>query len=360
MILITLCMIVKNEQASLGTCLDMIADQMDEIIIVDTGSADRTKEIAAKYTDKVYDYVWTNDFSEARNYSISKASNDYILIIDADEIMQDIDVSQIKKLIQENPTKIGRLLRINEFIRNGNPYRFYERVNRLFSRKHYNYDGMIHEQIKPINNNDSTSIQSEQDQSYLIPLTIIHSGYEGGVTVRKKKTERNIKLLNVAHAKNPNDPYILYQLGKSYYMEENYVSACDYFGQALYFDLDPYLEYVQDLVESYGYALINSGQYETAMQLQGLYEEFSHSADFEFMMALVFMNNGKFQLAIDEFVKTTNKKDCKMEGVNSYLAFYNIAVIYECMGNKQLALEYYRKCKNYEPALSRLILISKD
>ncbi len=87
MISISLCMIVKNEEAVLARCLDSIADLMDEIIIVDTGSTDRTKEIAAGYTDKIYDFEWIQDFSAARNYSFSKATMDYIYVADADEVI---------------------------------------------------------------------------------------------------------------------------------------------------------------------------------------------------------------------------------------------------------------------------------
>lgn len=86
-ITISLCMIVKNEERVLRRCLDSIRDLMDEIIIVDTGSADRTKEIAAEYTDKVYDFAWTGDFSDARNFSFSKAECDYIYTADADEVL---------------------------------------------------------------------------------------------------------------------------------------------------------------------------------------------------------------------------------------------------------------------------------
>ncbi len=78
MIEISLCMIVKNEEKVLGRCLDSIADLMDEIIIVDTGSTDRTKEIAKKYTEHIYDFEWIDDFSAARNFSFSKATKDYI------------------------------------------------------------------------------------------------------------------------------------------------------------------------------------------------------------------------------------------------------------------------------------------
>lgn len=84
---ISLCMIVKNEEAVLARCLDSIADLMDEIIIIDTGSTDRTKEIAAQYTSQIYDYKWTNDFSAARNFSFSKAHMEYIYTADADEVL---------------------------------------------------------------------------------------------------------------------------------------------------------------------------------------------------------------------------------------------------------------------------------
>lgn len=87
MITVSLCMIVKNEEAVLARCLDSICDLMDEIIIVDTGSNDNTKEIARRYTDKIYDFTWESDFSAARNFSFSKATMDYIYAADADEVL---------------------------------------------------------------------------------------------------------------------------------------------------------------------------------------------------------------------------------------------------------------------------------
>lgn len=87
MITISLCMIVKNEEEVLDRCLSSIADLMDEIIIVDTGSTDRTKEIARRYTSKIYDFTWTGNFADARNYSFSKASAQYIYCADADEVL---------------------------------------------------------------------------------------------------------------------------------------------------------------------------------------------------------------------------------------------------------------------------------
>lgn len=89
MITISLCMIVKNEEAILERCLDSIKDLMDEIIIVDTGSTDNTRAIALKYTDLVYDFSWCEDFAAARNFSFSKATKEYIYAPDADEFIDD-------------------------------------------------------------------------------------------------------------------------------------------------------------------------------------------------------------------------------------------------------------------------------
>jgi glycosyltransferase involved in cell wall biosynthesis len=96
----SLCMIVKNEEKVLARCLDTIADLMDEIIIVDTGSTDRTKEIAARYTSQVYDYTWRGDFADARNFASSKATKEYIYTADADEVLDETNRERLSQLKQ--------------------------------------------------------------------------------------------------------------------------------------------------------------------------------------------------------------------------------------------------------------------
>lgn len=100
MVTFSLCMIVKNEEKVLARCLDSIAPIMDEIIIVDTGSTDNTKSIAAKYTDKIYDFEWIDDFAAARNFSFSKATCDYIYVADADEYVSPENLERLHNLKQ--------------------------------------------------------------------------------------------------------------------------------------------------------------------------------------------------------------------------------------------------------------------
>jgi len=100
MVTISVCMIVKNEETVLARCLDSLQGIAEEIIIVDTGSTDRTKEIAAAYTDKIYDFTWIHDFSAARNFAFSKATMEYIYSADADEVLEEKDREKFLMLKQ--------------------------------------------------------------------------------------------------------------------------------------------------------------------------------------------------------------------------------------------------------------------
>lgn len=343
--MISICMIVKDEEEIIEKSLESIKDLGYEIIIVDTGSKDKTVEISKKYTEKVYIYNWENDFSKARNYSISKASNEFVLILDADEVIKNIDKSKLEALLDEN--LVGRVLRYNKYFRNNLQCTYKERVNRLFSKNRFKYEGRIHEQI----------IGDDKYKTINIPIELEHIGYENSEINRKDKIKRNIELLYNELLQHGEDPYILFQLGKSYYMKQNFKKACEYFYRAMEFDLDTKLEYVIDMVESYGYALINSKRYNDALMLTNIYEEFKSSADFIFLIGLIYMNNGMFDEAIKEFKNVINYKDSKMKGVNSYLAYYNIAAIYECLGKKDLAISYYEKGLPYELCKERINLL---
>ena len=103
--ILSLCMIVKNEEDNIERCISSVNELVNEIIVVDTGSSDRTKEIARRLGAKVYDFVWTDSFSDARNFALSKASGEWILILDADEVISPSDCDKLKKLIGKPDSK---------------------------------------------------------------------------------------------------------------------------------------------------------------------------------------------------------------------------------------------------------------
>lgn len=148
---ISLCMIVKNEEKILARCLDSIQDLMDEIIIVDTGSTDRTKEIAAMYTNKIYDFAWIGDFAAARNFSFSKAGCEYIYSADADEVL-DKENHEKFKILKETllpEVEIVQMYYGNQ-LANGTVYNFDRELRpKLFKRlRTFQWIEPVHETVR--------------------------------------------------------------------------------------------------------------------------------------------------------------------------------------------------------------------
>ncbi|NFR87435.1 MULTISPECIES: glycosyltransferase [unclassified Clostridium] len=344
--MLSLCIIVKNEEKVLSKCLNSVKGIVDEIIVVDTGSKDDTKNIALKFTNKVYDFFWCNDFSKARNFSISKATNDWILILDADEVVIDYDIKSIDYFLKEVNNKIvGRLNIINEFEDEFGIKKYAKRVSRIFNKNYFSYKGCIHEQIVC---NDGKN-HNNQD----LNLTINHIGYSKDILRTTNKVERNIGLLNNALESNIKDPYLYYQLGKSYFMNKDYSEAYSSFKEALLLIDNYHYEYVEDLIESYGYSLIHLNLFKQALDLIKYKKNYNSSPDFLFLMGIIYMNNGDFQKSAEAFLKCTEFKDGKIEGITSYLPLYNIGVIFECLGFESEAINYYDKCEDYEIAVKR-------
>jgi len=113
---LSLCMIVKNEEQYLAKCLNSVKNIVDEMIVVDTGSSDLTKNIALAFGAKLYDYEWTNSFAEARNYSLDKADGDWILTLDGDEVISDLDHGAVLKIIKTNNKKTAYAITTRNYL----------------------------------------------------------------------------------------------------------------------------------------------------------------------------------------------------------------------------------------------------
>ena len=151
---ISLCMIVKNEQDVLARCLSSVKEAAEEIIIVDTGSSDATKEIARQFTSKVYDYVWDDDFAAARNFSFSKATQEYCMWLDADDILTKEDLKKLLDLKATlNPSIHLVMMKYNiAFDAIGKPIFSYYRERLMRRSRRYLWEGAVHEVITPSGN----------------------------------------------------------------------------------------------------------------------------------------------------------------------------------------------------------------
>jgi hypothetical protein len=339
-------MIVRNEEAFLNASLSSVKAilGLDDMVVVDTGSTDKTIEIAADNGAEVFDFKWIDDFSAARNFSASKAKHDWILYLDADEEIKDADIDALSLfIVNADDSSAGAIKMI------AHPDNTSSNTTRLYNRKHHKLEGTIHEQIVPVHDNGKVITA--------IPIVAVHYGYAPDVKKSKGKFERNARMLKDALEKQPDDPYILAQLGKCYYVNgEDLHAACGYFEQALAAGEDYRLEYVYVTVEFYGYSLLNTKQYEKALGHVNKYASFytADKPEFRFLMAHVYQNNGLLQEAVELYESCIGANMIDTEGITSYLSYYNIGVILECVGMIEDAVAIYAKCGNYEPAKSRL------
>ena len=354
MLPISVCIITKNEEKYIETCLQNLKRYDWEIVVTDTGSTDKTVEICQKYAHQVHHFDWINDFAAARNYCISKASNDWILSVDSDEYLQNQQTSEeLIKLLKPcltHPESAGMVKQINPHVTSAASSTSIEPVARIFNKRYYTYVGKIHEQAVRIDGKKSTHFET--------PFELYHEGYADSVTLQKK-SQRNIELLKKELETTPDDPYLYFQLGQSYFVINEYKKAYPIFQKGLELDVDPNLQYVKTMVTSYGHTMLNLKKYEEALSFEGIYDAFSSYADFVFLMGLIYMNNALFDEAIAQFLQATKCREHSVEGVNSYLAYYNIGVIYECAGMPDDAEKYYRKCEDYAPAQEGIKRLNK-
>lgn len=161
MITISLCMIVKNEEQIIARCLDCLTGIADEIIVVDTGSTDRTKEIVRGYTDKIFDFEWIDDFAAARNYSFSKATMEYIYVADADEIIDEENIEKFKNLKATLDASVDIVeMKYGNQLENGSTYNFdVENRPKLYKRiRTFHWIDPIHEVVNCFNKSIESDI----------------------------------------------------------------------------------------------------------------------------------------------------------------------------------------------------------
>lgn len=344
---ISVCIIAKNEEKRIEKCLISLVPYDFEIIIIDTGSTDRTKEIASKYTNKIYDFEWCNDFSAARNFSLRMATNNWIFMIDCDEWIRTIDMEELTYFRKKLSTSVGSVSRENLVTENGIlTLNNTDYTERFFDKRLYHYTGIIHEQLTPI--------RGKEINTYLLNTIIQHSGYDMTQEERIQKNKRNYTLLLKQLETAPDNPYLYYQLGKTCEMISDFTNACQYYSKGLEYDLAPELAYVQAMVVSYGNALLRTGQANIALGYEGIYNEFCSLADFVYLMGNIYKANGMYEQALEQYLKALDIPLCKLNGANSFLPLYQAGEIFCILGDFVSAQKCFLTCGDFEPAKQKL------
>jgi len=233
-------MIVRDEEYFLRQCLEGVKDFVDEIIIVDTGSKDKTKEIAKEFTDKIYNFQWQDDFAAARNFSLEKAIHDWILVLDADEIIEKKDLKKIREIIKDTKYDAFYLIqrnygkkssvkwkKVEKKTKYTKDYEFYLRnpIMRLF-RKGTKYCGVVHEVV-------DNYVKDNDMKSATLEIPIHHYVDEKKGNTLKKRQLRYLKIAEKKLKEEPNGRLYATAAAIIIKFKGDYEKATDYFKKAI-------------------------------------------------------------------------------------------------------------------------------
>jgi tetratricopeptide (TPR) repeat protein len=257
-------MIVKDEEKYLRQCLESVKAVAHEIVVVDTGSTDRTVEIAQEFGAVIVEHPWNDDFSAARNAGLDRATGDWALWIDADERLPEGEGDLLRYLMEAaEPNVGGYMVNIRNFMQTGdNPEVCWHRACRLFRREPgVRFTGRIHEQ-------NMRALQAAGYVCALSKLNLDHYGYAANVMQERNKHERFIRMLTREVEESPDDQYRtfhLFNLGNAYFTFGDMRNAANWFEKAAQ-DADPHEEYTALLFIEWATALYATGRPQEALK----------------------------------------------------------------------------------------------
>ena len=333
MIKISLCMIVKDEELTLDRCLKSAKDIADEIIIIDTGSKDNTKLIASKYTDKIYDFKWCDDFAKARNYSFSKATKDYIMWLDADDVILDKDIVKLKYLkshLDENIDIVMLKYDLN-VDSSGVPALSYYRERILKRKNNYVWKSPIHEAIELTGNilKEDISITHKKEKKY--------------------DSKRNLKIFNKMIRNNIKfDSRQTFYYARELYYNKEYTKSIHYFNKFLK-DENAWIENkISACLDLYSIYMITNNQEKALSSLLKSFEYDIPRAEICCNLGLFFLNNNDYHTAIYWYKEASTRiydlskggfyiKDCY-----NFIPYIGLCICYDKLKKYEIA-DYYNE-----------------
>lgn len=363
---ISLCMIVKDEEPMLARCLESIKHLADEMVIVDTGSTDRTQDIARAFGAVVCEYAWDDSFSNARNFALDHATMDWILLMDADDEFEAADTQKLcELLIKDSEADVYYFQTLSFMGDVPDRSKTISNMNVRLVRNHrgYRFKGDIHEQLV----NDSVPVS----RVGMADIRIYHYGYLNSVVTSKSKRERNMALIRKELEKEPDNPFMLCNMGNECYSLRQFEEALSW-----------YMKSWENFDSRRGFSSKMLIRIVSCCELLGKTEEqqrfiregliiYPDFTDLEFIRASDFLRRKKYAAAIKSFKKCLKMGEPPLlysyaTGVGSYRTQYLLFSIYDELGDHEEALYWCRTAIKSNPdymeaylQLGRMLLESK-
>jgi len=365
---LSLCMIVKDEEEMLPRCLAAVRDAVDELVIVDTGSKDRTREIALEFGAKVIDFEWTGSFSDARNVSFDAATGDWLMFLDADEVLVEGDGERLRALTGQTWREAHYLLETNHTGTLEDGTAVTHNALRVFrNRPGLRFEGRIHEQI-------AQHLPAFLPERLAVSdVRIDHYGYLGAVRDAKEKSRRNIELLERQVAEGLDSPFLAFNLGSEYAAAGDTAAALEKFESA-------WARVRNDQhIATYGFVPSLAGRLVRALRVTGHLADartrgdevlriFPGFTDVLLEQAIAAATLGDHAGAIAELERCLEWGDAPStysatKGSGTYLAMATLADVKRTVGDLEGAEELLRRCRAEYPVflgtiepLTRLVI----
>ena len=348
LITISLCMIVKNEQTVIGRCLDSVKHIVDEINIVDTGSTDSTKEIVAKYTDRVSDFTWIEDFAAARNFAFQQATKNYILWLDADDVFLEQDqekLMQLKKTLDLSVDAIKMNYNL-AFDEQNNVTSSLTRSRLVKREKGFKWIGAVHEYLEVYGNILDSDVavshkplSRDADRNMRIYENFLSSGRE--FTPRDLFYYAN-ELMDHGKFEKAIEYYLRFLKSKKGWVEDN-ITACNKLANC-YLNLNLKEQGLKWILHTLSYGPPRS---ETCCKLGFSFLQKDDLSTSVYWYKKALENVGFKGSAFQDHSYTT------------WLPHLQLAVCYDRLGQFQLGYEHNEKALKYRPKDSRMLANKK-
>ena len=342
---ISACIIAKNEERHIENCLKSLLRYDMELIVVDTGSSDSTKKLAERYTDKVYDFAWTDDFSAARNFAASKASNNWIFVLDCDEQVQDMDIGKLRICMQKYPKCVGVLGIMNVYQNNAKEIIRTDEIPRFYNKNYYEYKFRIHEQITPAKAEHYDEILLE---TFPVPAKVKHYGYDISKEEMNEKQGRNLKLLRRSLGEYEGmDDYVYFQMGQSYKILQEYEQAVEAYDMCLEVNRNPEKRFLPLCLETYTECLMKIGNVNDAYRLLDMNKEYLKTTKLKYLFGKAADICCDKENAVRYLTSITDAADLDKLEDDAFDAFARIFALYKEAGETEKLEEYKNKLVEY-------------
>ena len=350
---VSLCLIAKDEEKVIGRCLKSLKPLVDEIILVDTGSQDKTVDIARQWGAKIFYFPWNQNFSDARNTGIKEAKMDWILIVDADEYLREGDEDKLVAAFNDF-TEDGYLVKTLNFSKENSQDYIINLNHRIFkNNKKAHFVGAIHEQVTPIDHKDP------QKPPKILDIGFYHTGYLETARQEKDKQGRNLQILERLVTESPNHQFYLFSLANEY-AKTDLDKALKLYDRA-YGQGDFLSGYIPKLILYRIMALQGLGRYQEALAAvsEGL-GIFPDLTDLYYFQGNIHRKQNHPKKAIQSYETALRmgkpKRDFLQFQDSSYRfgPLFNLAQIYEETGYFELAAQNYEHCLKVDPSKYQL------